>query len=245
MQAGFSGIMKYSFIIIGNDNEQSELLRQCLESFRRYSCLEILSNHLTLTKSLIKLKPQLVFIHISSLVKNTDFSFDSVNELYQYLDIIPYFVALSDTPQYAIQAIQSGFSDYLLTPLNWHNLGKCLFKFEKRVPKPSTDSISIKSYSDYQFINLQDVIYLKADNNSTDFKLQNGKTVTAFKTLKYFEQNLPFYFLRIHKSYIVNIHYVSRVHFSKLKCYLNYNEILPFSASYKSNIDYITQKLKL
>lgn len=237
--------MNYSFIIIKNDNDQSELVRQCLENFRHYSCLGVFTNNSTIIENLIKLKPQLVFIQFSSSAKSSDFSFEIVNELYQYLDVVPYFVALSDTPQYALEAIQSGFSDYLLTPLDWHRLGKCLFRFEKRVPKSSRNSICIKSYSDYQFIDLQDVIYLKADNNSTDFKLKNGKTITAFKTLKHFEKNLPFYFLRIHKSHIVNIHYVSRVHFSKSKCYLDYNEELPFSVSYRANIDYITQKLEL
>src|SRR5690606_14689458 len=210
--------MNYSFIIIGNKNKQFDVIQQSMESFRYYSYLGVFENDETTIEKLIKIKPHLVFVHIDSSFKNTAFSFDTVNELYQYMDIVPYFVALSDTPQYSLQAIQSGFSDYLLTPLDWHRLGKCLFRFEKRIPKTTHNSICIKSYSDYQFIDFQDIIYLKADNNSTDFKLQNGKTITAFKTLKHFEQNLPFYFLRIHKSYIVNIHYVSRVHLSKSKC---------------------------
>lgn len=237
--------MNYSFIIIKDRNKPFDVIQQSMESFRYYSCLGVFENDETTIEKLIKIKPHLVFVHIDSSVKNTTFSFDTVNELYQYMEIIPYFVALSDTPQFALQAIQSGFSDYLLAPLDWHCLGKCLFKFEKRVPKTTNNSICIKSFSDYRFIDLQDIIYLKADNNSTDFKLQNGKVVTAFKTLKHFEQSLPFHFLRIHKSYIVNIHYVSRIHLSMSRCYLNYNEDLPFSASYKNNIDYILKKLEL
>ncbi len=237
--------MNYSFIIIKDRNKPFDVIQQSMESFRYYSCLGVFENDETTIEKLIKIKPHLVFVHIDSSVKNTTFSFDTVNELYQYMEIIPYFVVLSDTSEYALKAIQCGFSDYLLTPLDWHCLGKCLFKFEKRVPKATNNSICIKSFSDYRFIDLQDIIYLKADNNSTDFKLQNGKVVTAFKTLKHFEQSLPFHFLRIHKSYIVNIHYVSRIHLSMSRCYLNYNEDLPFSASYKNNIDYILKKLEL
>lgn len=66
---------------------------------------------MTTIETLIKLKPHLVFVYVDSFVKNTAFSFDTVNELYQYMDIVSYFVALSDTPQYALQAIQSGFSE--------------------------------------------------------------------------------------------------------------------------------------
>jgi len=237
--------MSYSFIIIKSDNESSELIKQCLDNFRHYSCLGVFTNDSSTIENIIKLKPQLVFIQINCLVKNTEFSFETINELYQYMDMIPYFVAFSDTSEYALQAIQAGFSDYLLTPLTWHKVGKSLFRFEKSDPKLSNTSICIKSYSDYQFVDLQEVIYLKADNNSTDFKLKNGKTITAFKTLKHFENNLPFNFLRIHKSYIVNIYHVTRIHFSKSKCYLDYNEALPFSATYRGNIDYITQKIEL
>lgn len=237
--------MNYSFIIIKSDDEPSELIKQCLDTFSHYSCLGVFTNNSSVIENIIKLKPQLVFIQTNCLVKNTEFSFETINEIFQYMNIIPYFVAFSDTSDYALKAIQSGFSDYLQTPLTWHKIGKCLFKFEKRVPKLSNNSICIKSYSDYQFVDLQEVIYLKADNNSTDFKLKNGKTITAFKTLKYFENNLPFNFLRIHKSYIVNINHVSRIHFSKSKCYLDYNEALPFSATYRGNIDYITQKIEL
>src|SRR5690554_2180775 len=237
--------MNYSFIIIGDNSKQSEIIQQCIDNFCHYSCLGIFENDITTFEKLIKLQPHLVFAYVDSFVKNTAFSFDTVNELYQYMDVVPYFVALSDTSKYALQTIQSGFSDYLLTPLDWHSIGKCLFRFEKKAPNITYNSICIKSYSDYQFIDLQDIIYLKADNSSTDFKLQNGKTITAFKTLKHFEQKLPFHFLRIHKSHIVNIHYVSRIRLSKSKCYLDYNEVLPFSASYKANIDYIIKKLEL
>lgn len=100
-------------------------------------------------------------------------------------------------------------------------------------------SICIKSYSDYRFLNYSDIVYLKADNNTTDFKLINGSIVTAYKTLKYFETSLPPYFIRIHKSYIVNIYFISRIHFSKSKCYLNFNEELPFSNNYRNSVEHI------
>lgn len=237
--------MNYSFIIIGADSQQSGVILQCMENFRYFSCSGHFANEATTFEKLLKLKPHLVFVNVDSFSENTALSFETINELHQYMDRMPYFVAISTTPQFAFQAIQSGFSDYLLTPLDCHQLGKCLFKFEKRNPKTTDNMICIKSFSDYRFVDLQDVIYLKADNNSVDFKLQNGETITAFKTLKHFEQKLPFFFMRIHKSYIVNSHYVSRIYLSKSRCYLNYNEILPFSASYRAQIDDIIKKLEL
>ncbi|MCB0443367.1 MAG: LytTR family transcriptional regulator [Flavobacterium sp.] len=104
--------------------------------------------------------------------------------------------------------------------------------------------ICIKSYGDYRFLELDEITFLKADNNSTDITLHNGEVITAFKTLKYFEENLPVNFFRIHNSYIVNKNYVSRVHTGNTVCYIkNTKTQLPFSKSYKENVEQIIAQL--
>lgn len=237
--------MRFSFLIIDDDENTVKEILEHFENFPNYFCAGIVKDSQTAINEIIKLKPQLVFMQIPIKFHNKNLSFSTINELFQYADVLPYFIALTTTPNYALEAIQSGFSDYFLKPLHLHDLGKSLFKFEKRNPPDSVKTICIKSYSDYQFVTLRDIVYLKADNNTTDIQLINGKTVNAYKTLKHFENSLPFYFLRIHKSYIVNINHVCRIHFSKSKCQLNYNEILPFSLGYKSNIDAIVRKINI
>jgi DNA-binding LytR/AlgR family response regulator len=100
--------------------------------------------------------------------------------------------------------------------------------------------LCIKSYGDYRYIDANDICYFQADNNSTDIHLNNGEMVTAFKTLKHFESILSFPFTRIHNSYIVNRNYISRIHTGNAVCYIkNSATKLPFSKSYKENIDLI------
>lgn len=100
--------------------------------------------------------------------------------------------------------------------------------------------ICVKSYGDYRFIEARDICYLQADNNSTDIHLNSGEMITAFKTLKHFEGVLTNPFVRIHNSYIVNVDYVSRIHTGNSVCYIkNTTTKLPFSKSYKENIDAI------
>ena len=114
----------------------------------------------------------------------------------------------------------------------------------QKTHKSLAAKISIKSNGDYHFINPNDIIYLKADNNTTDFYLKNEKVISAFKTLKHYEQLLPFYFFRIHHSYLINIDYVSRINLGKCNCYLDNNEIIvPFSRTYKDNIDAILVRI--
>ena len=100
--------------------------------------------------------------------------------------------------------------------------------------------ICVKSYGDYRYIDAKDIAYLQADNNSTDIHLNSGEMITAFKTLKHFEGVMKHPFVRIHNSYIVNIDYVSRIHTGNAVCHIkNTTTKLPFSKSYKENIDAI------
>lgn len=237
--------MRFSFLIIDDDANNIKGTLDFFENFPNYFCAGIVKDNQMAINQIIKIKPQLVLKRIPIKSNDENLSFANIKELFQYVETMPYFIGLASSPEYALEAIQSGFSDYIIEPLLLHQLGKSLFKFEKRNPPATIATICIKSYSDYQFAELKEITYLKADNNTTDIQLNNGKTVNAYKTLKHFENTLPFYLLRIHKSYIVNINYVSRIHLSKSKCYLNYNEILPFSLTYKDNIDAIIRKINI
>lgn len=105
--------------------------------------------------------------------------------------------------------------------------------------------ICVKSYGDYRYIDSRDILYFEADNNSTDIHLKDGEMVTAFKTLKVFENVLPpTQFLRIHNSYIININQVARIHTGNTVCYIkNSNIKLPFSKSYKENVELIIHRI--
>ena len=111
--------------------------------------------------------------------------------------------------------------------------------------QPKSLVICVKSYGDYRYIDSDDVLYFEADNNSTDIHLNNGEMITAFKTLKHFETVLPpTQFLRIHNSYIINVNQVSRIHTGNTVCYIkNSTTKLPFSKSYKENVDLIIARI--
>lgn len=100
--------------------------------------------------------------------------------------------------------------------------------------------ICVKSYGDYRYIEAKDICYLQADNNSTDIHLNSGEMITAFKTLKHFEGVMTYPFVRIHNSYIANVDYISRIHTGNAVCHIkNTTTKLPFSKSYKENVDAI------
>jgi two-component system LytT family response regulator len=62
-------------------------------------------------------------------------------------------------------------------------------------------------------VNPEDVVFLKADINYTEVVLQDGERMIVSKTLKRLEKSfLPFSFFRTHKSFMVNLNYVTGYH---------------------------------
>lgn len=236
--------MQYSYLIIDDDQANAQETLSKFEAFPEYFCIGVAGNRTDAVNKILEFQPQLVFLEMVPKSKKSDLSLSIITELYRYIDNIPYFIALTATPKFAFEAIQAGVFDYLLKPLSQYDLRKSLLKFQKTNPSVANHTICIRSYGDYQFISMHDIVYLKADNNTTDFHLNNGRKITAYKTLKHYESNLPYNFFRIHNSYIVNSNYVSRINTGKSLVYLNNSDLsISFSKTFKDNIDTIIRKI--
>lgn len=233
--------MQFSYVLI----DGSQIIEPTLELIKAHDaflCVAVCANRTEGINKILELKPDVVFMHLDGLsTLNEDaIQLSLLSELHEFLDVMPTIIVLSSSKEQAFDAYQRGVYGYLLHPIDSNELRKCLFRFQKTHQALYADKIAIKSNGDYHFISTQDIVYLKADNNTTDFYLQSGKVITAFKTLKHFEQLLPFYFFRIHHSYVINVGHVSRINLGKNQCYLLHNEIaLPFSRTYKEAIDTI------
>lgn len=236
--------MQYSYLIIDDNAANVKEILNRLEGFSQYFCVGAAATKEEAINKLLELQPRIVFLTLDTTNRKNGLSLSIITEIYRFVNILPYFIILSITPKFAFKAIKAGVSDYLLRPLDVHDLKKSLLKFEKTNPEIIPETICIKSYSDYQFVNLNDIVYLKADNNTTDFFLQNGRKLAAYKTLKYYEASLPPFFFRIHKSYIVNSKFISRINTGKGVCYLNNSDFaISFSKTFKNNIDIIIRSI--
>ncbi|TRX37738.1 LytR/AlgR family response regulator transcription factor [Flavobacterium restrictum] len=256
--------MTYSYIII-DDNEDSILKTKAVaDCFLELSFVGKAQNYEDGLNLILEYNPQLVFLEIDPTDPNSNLSITLLNELHRYLNVIPKIIITTTKKDFTYECIKHQVTDYFIKPVARIDLIKLLLKLDKSVPqedpKPATNTINpekpvqlqaqqplvlcIKSYGDYRYINANDICYLQADNNSTDLHLNNGEIVTAFKTLKHFEALVPQPFVRIHNSYIVNKNYISRIHTGNTVCYIkNTTTKLPFSKTYKTNIDLIISEI--
>lgn len=224
--------MDFQFTIISDDSDSIEKLLELPNQFEDFVCVGYTGNEEKACDNILHFQPQIVFIDLDN--KRLIDSFAFVNQLYQYLNCLPKIIAISQSKRYAYKAIKNNFLDYLLKPLVKSELRKTLMRFKKK--HSSTGQLCLKSYSDYQFLNLSEIVYLKADNNTTDFHLVSGTRVVGFKSLKIYENLLPDNFMRVHKSYIINSTLIKRISFSKNKLSLEQRSGLidiPFSKSYQ------------
>jgi DNA-binding LytR/AlgR family response regulator len=264
--------MNYSYVII-DDNQESVLKTKAMaDSFSELDFLASANNYQEGLNLILEHNPQLVFLEIDPENKKSNLSLALINELYRYLNVIPKIVITTSKKELAFEAIQYQVTDYFLKPLARIDFVKLVLKLNKtavvqelpvvEASKSEVDEkptyvvqhevstvnepliLCIKSYGDYRYIDARDICYLQADNNSTDIHLNTGETVTAFKTLKHFESVLSFPFVRIHNSYIVNSQSISRIHTGNAVCYIkNSANKIPFSKSYKANIDLIISEI--
>ncbi len=172
-------------------------------------------------KAIRKYKPDLVFLDIEmpghSGLELLDF-FDEQEINFSIIFITAY-------NSYAIQAFKLSAVDYLLKPVEPSDLENALERYKRKSSKDrnniatlkenlkeeAPDKIAVPDSNSIKFLKLDDILFFKADNTYTEiFFLDNDKLVIS-RTLKNIEDTLAgsVNFFRCHKSYIVNMKYLT------------------------------------
>jgi DNA-binding LytR/AlgR family response regulator len=233
--------MNYTFSVIDSDATSNLQLQTHLQDYGDFQCADMAHNPIDGLNKILKHVPDVVFVHLNN------FAWDNLNmisELHQFMPQLPTLIGYSKSKEYAYEAIKYGFFDYWLLPHNEYDIRKTILRLRKYIPKENVPTtICLKSYRDYHYVNTGDILYLKAHSNATDIFMQDGSTINTYRTLKSFEEQLPENFIRIHQSYILNSHYVSRINYGKSTCTLGDENQLPFSKTYKQKVDALKQIL--
>lgn len=126
--------------------------------------------------------------------------------------------------EFAVRAFQLSAIDYLVKPVDGELLKKAIEKVRKKqnfLSKERTEllkrnladkelkRIAIPYVGGVSFIDIAEMVSLKADNVYTDILMRDSSALTVSKPLKEFDALLPKpQFFRCHRSYLVNLHEV-------------------------------------
>ncbi|WP_295093566.1 LytTR family DNA-binding domain-containing protein [uncultured Flavobacterium sp.] len=207
--------------------------------------------------SIEKFNPELVFLDVQMPNKN---GFQLFKELKKVRFEVIFTTAYSE---FAIDAIKCSALDYLLKPINYIDLLETIKKYEEKQHKALQEEklklllenidtgssefnkIALPTENGFELIKTNAIIYCEADSNYCKIVCLDGRNIVLSKTLKYIEELLPTsVFQRIHKSYLVNLNYITRFNkTNELLVELSNGETLPVSVRKKEEfINAIIQK---
>jgi len=238
--------MRYSYVIIDSNPTTANAIHLAMEGHSDFQCVGIAASEESAFNLILEFTPSLVFWNMELSNANSQLAaFCTINEANKYLAQVPEYILLAKTKEYAIEAIRHRVLDYILEDeIGKYSVQRSILNFRKRHVTPDQSTLCLKSYGDYKFVDANEILFLKADNNTTDFVCANGTTISAFKSLKYFQDTLPSHFVRVHNSYIVNSRYIARIHFGKSLCMMIHCDFsVPFSKSYRDQVEKLKDTL--
>lgn len=132
--------------------------------------------------------------------------------------------------QYGLKALKENAVDYLLKPIGRSAIIETVERIRSRMQEPKAypdlleivarlkelqdNRIILPTRTSIEYVVPGDILFIEAQSNYCIFKLKDQKEVTVYRSLKDYEEELcsPYpFFMRVHKSFIVNINYVVRM----------------------------------
>jgi two-component system LytT family response regulator len=173
-------------------------------------------------KAIQEYQPDLIFLDIQ-MPKINGF------EMLELIDKPPAVIFTTAFDEYAIKAFDNHAVDYLLKPFSKERFDKALEKWKaiferKENPEGLTkvmetvshspiqkERIVVKSGSSIIVIPVEDILFLEAADDFVKIHTRKGNWLKN-KTMAHFEQQLDAgRFIRVHRSYIVNISEITRL----------------------------------
>ena len=222
--------MTKNCIIIDQDLENLEILKKLIEKQTSFSVLSCFDNFIDSKHSLNSNNIDVVFISFS-LPEFDPFVFlDSINSDSK-------IVFISNQTEHAFKSFEYNTLDYIEHPLNEEKIQKIEMKFQKLFNN-SEEKIKpylyIKSNLKKRKVYTKDIKWVEALGDYVKVITSNSNII-VLSSLRSFEKKLPIdKFLRIHKSYIINLDRVDNLSNKTVEIESN---LIPVSRNKKAELE--------
>lgn len=138
--------------------------------------------------------------------------------------------------EYALEGYEHNIIDYLLKPVSFDRFYKSAVKARERFPETENKEDSyffVKSSGQQHRINFSDILYIESIKDYVNIRTSNDEYI-VLDTLKSLETQLSERFVRIHKSFIVNLDKTKNIGVKKMV--LLSDQEIPIGESYRSNL---------
>ena len=247
---------KITAVIIDDESLGRQIVRKYLSLRNDVEIVAECSNGFEGVKKINELNPDLVFLDIQ-MPKLNGF------EMLELLDEKPEIIFTTAFDQYAIKAFEVNAIDYLLKPFSQDRFNDAVDKvFEKIRNNPqdqtnydnliakvdelndSLNRVVVKTNQKIVIIPVERISHIEAQDDYVMIYSELGKFLKQ-KTMKFYEGHLDQNeFIRVHRSYIVNINQIKQIELFEKESYkitLNDGTKIPVSKSGYSKIKDISK----
>lgn len=213
-------MIKQKAIIIEDEKLARDLVRSYLTSHENIELIGEFSDGFSGLKAINELNPDIVFLDVQ-MPKLTGL------ELLELLENPPHIIFTTAYDEYAVNAFDLNAVDYLLKPFSKERFNKALEKVAKTSEENNStainglkghvaenavlDKIVVKSNSNIHVIPLSEVVYIESEDDYVMIHTSKGKHL-KHQTMKFYEQQLDSNkFIRIHRSFIVNVSEINKI----------------------------------
>ena len=210
-------------ILVDDEPDGIRTLQKMLAHYcPQVEVIETSSSAAMAKKAIEALKPDVVFLDIQMPGKT---GLELLGEIAQKDFEVVFVTAYNE---YMLQALQFSAADYLLKPVDEDRLIEAVQRVEQKLAlgkkeeqtnvllhnlaqagNPSEMRLCLPTIKGFVILKLIEIIYCEAERSYTVFHLENKKTITVSKPLLDYDNLLQdTSFLRVHKSFLVNLHHV-------------------------------------
>lgn len=209
-------------VIVDDEADGIRTLKKMLEKHcANITVAGVCSDAMAAEELIMSNDPDIVFLDINMPGKT---GFDLLAEMPRKKFEVIFVTAHNE---YMLKALQFSAADYLLKPVDEDRLTEAVDRVEKRlqsgkeertqtlmhnltaIGSPNEMKLCLPTIKGFMILKLDDIIYCEAERSYTLFHLTNNKVVTVSKPLSAYDRILEdSSFLRIHKSFLINLHHI-------------------------------------
>ncbi len=209
-------------ILIDDEPLARQIVKEYLSVFKQVEIVAECGDGFEAVKAIQQHDPALIFLDIQ-MPKINGF------ETLELLEKKPAVIFTTAFDEYALKAFEQNAVDYLLKPFNQERFEKAVKKFIENVPEKETDKkmeqlesvskkhteeahrVVVKNGTSILILPTSQIIYIEAYDDYV--KIFNNETFyLKKKTMSYYEEVLdPDQFVRVHRSFILNLNYLTKI----------------------------------
>jgi two-component system LytT family response regulator len=212
-------------VIIDDEPLAIMIVKEYLQTYPEIEIAQECNDGFEGVKAIMQHKPDLIFLDIQ-MPKINGF------EMLELIEEPPAVIFTTAFDEYAIKAFESHAIDYLLKPYSKERFDKAVQKFlsgnnngakksnasntqallESAAESPSQNNrVVVKNNGKIKIIPIDTINYLEAADDYVKIVTKEGAFLKN-KTMAFFEKTLnPQVFVRVHRSFIVNINEISKL----------------------------------